>query len=60
MSLMIIKLIYMLVTFEENRPLGRPKRRWEDNTKIDLREVERESVDWNRLVVDRENMAMTF
>jgi hypothetical protein len=22
------------------RPLGRPKHRWEDNTKVDLREIE--------------------
>jgi hypothetical protein len=25
---------------EEKRPLGRPRRRWEDNIKMDLREVE--------------------
>jgi hypothetical protein len=25
---------------EGNRPLGRPKRRWEDNIKMDLRDVE--------------------
>jgi hypothetical protein len=24
---------------EERRPLGRPRRRWEDNIKIDLQEV---------------------
>jgi hypothetical protein len=24
---------------EENRPLGRPRRRWVDNTKMDLREI---------------------
>ena len=24
---------------ESKRPLGRPRRRWEDNTKMDLREV---------------------
>ena len=24
---------------EGNRPLGRPRRRWEDNIKMDLREV---------------------
>ena len=24
---------------EGNRPLGRPRRRWEDNIKIDLQEV---------------------
>jgi hypothetical protein len=25
---------------ERTRPLGRPRRRWEDNSKMDLREVE--------------------
>jgi hypothetical protein len=25
---------------EGKKPLGRPKRRWEDNIKIDLREIE--------------------
>jgi hypothetical protein len=25
---------------ERKRPLGRPKRRWEDNIKMDLREIE--------------------
>jgi hypothetical protein len=25
---------------EEKRPLGRPRRRWEDNIKMDLQEVE--------------------
>jgi hypothetical protein len=24
---------------DERRPLGRPRRRWEDNIKVDLREV---------------------
>jgi hypothetical protein len=24
---------------ERRRPLGRPRRRWEDNIKVDLREV---------------------
>ena len=31
---------------EGRRPLDRPRRRWEDNTKMDLREVERVSMDW--------------
>jgi hypothetical protein len=26
---------------EGKRPLGRPRRRWEDNIRIDLREIER-------------------
>jgi hypothetical protein len=30
---------------EGKRPLGRPKRRWEDNSKIDLQEVGYEDMD---------------
>jgi hypothetical protein len=28
------------------RPLGKPRRRWVDNIKIDLREIGWEGVDW--------------
>ena len=38
---------------EEKRPLGRPRRRWEDNIKMDL-EVERGCVDWMELAQDRD------
>jgi hypothetical protein len=31
---------------EGKRPLGRPRRRWEDNIKIDIQEVECEGLDW--------------
>jgi hypothetical protein len=31
---------------EGRRPLGRPKRRWEDNIKMDLREIGFGDVDW--------------
>jgi hypothetical protein len=31
---------------EGKRPLGRPRRRWVDNIKIDLREIEWDGVDW--------------
>ena len=34
---------------EGQRPLGRPRCRWEDNIKIDLQEVEYGSVDWIEL-----------
>jgi hypothetical protein len=33
-------------TPEGNRPLGRPRRRWVDNIKIDLREIAWDGVDW--------------
>jgi hypothetical protein len=39
---------------EEKRPLGRPKRRWEDNIKLDLQEVEGGRGDWMELARDRD------
>jgi hypothetical protein len=33
--------------------LGRPRRRWEDNIKIDLQEVECGVMDWIQLAQDR-------
>jgi hypothetical protein len=38
---------------EGRRPLGRPRRRWENNIKIDLREVGWEGIDWIDLAQDR-------
>jgi len=31
---------FLLLKSEFKRPLGRPRRRWEDNIKMDLQEVE--------------------
>jgi hypothetical protein len=39
---------------EGRRPLGRPRRRWEDNIKIDLREVGWGGADWIDLAQDRD------
>ena len=39
---------------EEKRPLGRPRRRWEDNIKMDLQELGCEGVDWIELAQDRD------
>ena len=39
---------------EEKRPLGRPRRRWEDNIKMDLQEVECGCMDWIELAQDRD------
>jgi hypothetical protein len=39
---------------EGKRPLGRPRRRWEDNIKMDLQEVGCGSMDWIELAEDRE------
>jgi hypothetical protein len=39
---------------EGRRPLGRPRRRWEDGVRVDLREIGLEDVDWIRLAQDRD------
>ena len=39
---------------EGKRPLGRPRRRWEDNIKIDLEEVGRGCGYWMELAQDRD------
>ena len=39
---------------EGKRPLGRPRRRWEDNIKMDLQEVGRWGMDWIELAQDRD------
>ena len=38
---------------EGKRPFGRPRRRWEDNIKMDLQEVGRGCGDWMGLAEDR-------
>jgi hypothetical protein len=38
---------------EGKRPMGRPRRRWEDNIKLDLREIGIDGVNWIRLAQDR-------
>jgi hypothetical protein len=37
---------------EGRRPLGRPRRRWEDGVRVDLREIGLEGVNWIRLAKD--------
>jgi hypothetical protein len=39
---------------EGKRPLGRPRRRWEDNIKADLQEVGCGGMDWIQLAQDRD------
>jgi hypothetical protein len=36
------------------RPLGRPRRRWEDGIKMDLREICWGGVEWIQLAQDRD------
>jgi hypothetical protein len=35
------------------RPLGRPRRRWEDNIKMNLREIGIDGANWIQLAQDR-------
>jgi hypothetical protein len=48
------------------RPLGRPRRRWEDNIKMDVQEVGCGGMNWTELAQDRDrwwalvNVVMNF
>jgi hypothetical protein len=45
--------VYRVEKRVRKRPLGRPRRRWEDNIKLDLQEVGwGESVDWAEVAQD--------
>jgi hypothetical protein len=39
---------------EGKRPLGRPRRRWEDNIEMDLREIGWGGMDWIDFTQDRD------
>jgi hypothetical protein len=39
---------------EGKRPLGRPRRRWVNNIKIDLREIRWDGMDWIDLAQNRD------
>jgi hypothetical protein len=43
---------------EVRRPLGRPRRRWVDNIKMDLREIGWDGRDWIELAQDRDQKAL--
>jgi hypothetical protein len=38
---------------ERKRSLGRPKRRWDDDIRMNLREIGWEALDWMHLAQDR-------
>jgi hypothetical protein len=39
---------------EGRRPLGRPRHRWVDSIRMDLREIEWDGMDWIDLAQDRD------
>jgi hypothetical protein len=39
---------------EGKKPLGRPRRRWENGIRMDLRDIGLGGVDWIRLAQDRD------
>jgi hypothetical protein len=39
---------------EGRRPLGRPRRRWVNNIRMDLREIGWDGVDWIQVAQDRD------
>jgi hypothetical protein len=43
---------------EGKRPLGKPTRRWEDNIKMDLREIRWGGMDWNELAQNRDQWSV--
>jgi hypothetical protein len=49
-----VKYNVMYVMNEGKRPLGRPRRRWEDNIKKDLQEVGGGCGDWMELAQNRD------
>jgi hypothetical protein len=46
--------VYKVLLGEGKRPLGRPRRKWEDGIRIDVREICWGSVEWIQLAQDRD------
>jgi hypothetical protein len=44
----------LVENLEGKRPLGRPRRRWVDNIKMDLREIGWDGGDWINMAQDRD------
>jgi hypothetical protein len=46
--------LFAKILSNSKRTLGRPRRRWVDNIKMDLREIGWDGVDWIDLAQDRD------
>jgi hypothetical protein len=44
----------LVVKVEGKKPLGRPRHRWVDNIKMDLRETGWDEIDWIDLAQDKD------
>jgi hypothetical protein len=44
----------LVVNPDGRRPLGRPRCRWVNNIKMDLREIGQDGIDWIHLAQDRD------
>jgi hypothetical protein len=44
---------FWLGGLKRKRPLGRPRRRWEDNIRMDLRDIGIDGANWIRLATVR-------
>jgi len=42
--------------FEGRKPLGRPRRRWKENIKMDLQEVGCKGMDWIAVALNRNRL----
>jgi hypothetical protein len=52
----VARLRYQFHMTEGKRPLGRPRCRWEDGIRMDLREIGWRSVDWIQLAQVRDQL----
>jgi hypothetical protein len=50
----IASLVFLVGKPEGKRPLGKPRRRWKDNIRVDLREIGWGSMYWIDLAQDRD------
>jgi hypothetical protein len=50
---LILLYLITLTIFGEKRPLVRPRHRWEDNIKLDLREIGTDGANWILLAQDK-------
>jgi hypothetical protein len=53
-SRVVFSSIELVICLEGKRPVGRPKRRWVDNIKMDLLEIGWGGVDWIGLAQDND------